>query len=172
MTSIRGFVQGMELEPEEEEKEQSAWCIVAMVRPEPAGDGAASRGARLFEPGAKVYCFPPVRGGAYESVKLIGIHRRTGKLMSAVLAASDLESWKAESVKDPEALQQISPPWDNSDVSRGVAEGIAAWKAGGPWPVAELREWNRLHAETVVGEGTLLTRLRNAVTRLFSRDAQ
>lgn len=162
----------MELEPVEEEKEQSAWCIVAKVRPEQGGDGAASRGARLFEPGAKAYCFPPVRGGAYESVKVVGAHRRTGKLTSTVVAARDLDSWKAETVKDPDVLQQISPPWDDSDVSRGVAEGIAAWKAGGPWPVAELREWNRLHAETVVGEGSLLTRLRNAVTKLFCRDAQ
>lgn len=171
VTSIRNFAQGMELELEEEEKERSVWCIVAAVRPEPAGDGATG-GARTFEPATKVYCFPPVRGGAYESVKVVGTNRRTGKLVSAIVAARDLESWKAEPVKDPDVLQQIAPPWDSSDVSRGVAEGIASWKAGGPWPVAELREWNRLHAETVVGEGTLLTRLRNAVTRLFCRDAE
>lgn len=165
---IRKIANVMELL---EENEDAVWCVVARVcgnhKSEPGG-----RGARLFESGATVYCFPPVRGGAYESVKVVGPDRRTGKLISAVIAASDLEEWRAEAIQDPQVLEQISPPWDASKVSRGVAEGIAAWKAGGPWPTVELRQWNRRHAEKVVGEGTVFKRLRSALARLFKRPEQ
>lgn len=157
----------MEIELEDQ-TERPIWCIAASIVANHQAD-TSGRGARLFEPGTKVYCFPPVRGGAYESVKVVGPNRRTGKLVSAVVPATDLEKWRAEPVKDAEVLQQIAPPWDASSVSQGVAEGIAAWKAGGPWPVKELREWNRLHAEKVVGGGSLLTRLRNALARFFGR---
>ena len=153
----------------EEEQPRGAWCLVAQVSDETAGADGVARGGRTFEPGARVYCFPPNRGGAYETVKVIGPHRRTGKLTAAVVAARELQDWKAEPVTEAQVLEQISPPWDSSEVSKGVAKGIADWKAGGQWPVAELREWNRKHAEKHVGEGTLITRLRNAVSKLLGR---
>ena len=88
-----------------------------------------------------------MRGGAFESVDVFGPHRKTGKLVSAVVAVNDLDRWKATLVAEPEVRERISPPWDSSHVSQGVAEGIVAWKAGGPWPVGELRVWNRSRAE-------------------------
>jgi len=153
-----------------EEEKPCAWCVVAQILEHGCGADGVTRGGRTFEPGAKVYCFPPNRGGAYETVKVIGPHRKTGKLTAAVVAARELQNWKAEPITDAQVLQQISPPWDSSDVSKGVATGIAAWKTGGHWPVAELRDWNRKHAEKHVGEGTLITRLRNAVTKLLGRE--
>lgn len=152
------------MELQETEKD-AAWCIVADVA---ANGTAANSAARSFEPGARVYCFPPNRGGAYESVKVIGPHCRTGKLVAATLPARELEKWKCESISSAEVLQQIAPPWDCSDVSRDVAEGIAAWKSSaGPWPAGPLREWNRRNAEKHVGPGTWLARLRSFIARLF-----
>lgn len=153
----------MELE-EEKQSAKTVWCIVATV-----GRDGSGGGARNFEPGTKVYCFPPMRGGAFESVKVVGPDRRSGKLVAAVMKAGDLENWKAESVVNAEVLQQIAPPWDSSDVSRGVAEGIAAWKAGGHWPILELRRWNRSRAETVVGEGSIFHRLWNLLLRVVGK---
>jgi len=141
----------------------SAWCLTATV---------GAQGTRAFQPGTTVYCFPPVRGGAYESVKVAGPHRRTGTIVTAVVAASDLETWKAESIVNTEVLAQISPPWDGSEISRGVAEGIVAWKAGGAWPAIELRKWNRQRAHRVVGEGNILSRFRNGILRLLGRQPQ
>lgn len=155
-----------------DEEKPTAWCIVAQISADGSGADELARGGRTFEPGAKVYCFPPNRGGAYETVKVIGPHRKSGKLTAAVVPARELNNWKAEPVTDSQVLQQISPPWDSSDVSKGVATGIAAWKTGGQWPVAELREWNRKHAEKHVGEGTLITRLLNAVNKLLGREQE
>jgi hypothetical protein len=154
----------------EEETPRGAWCIVAQISGDGQGVDSGTRGARTFEPGAKVYCFPPNRGGAYESVKVIGPHRKTGKLTAAVVPVQELANWKAEPVTEAQVLEQISPPWDSSDVSKGVAQGIAAWKSGGQWPVAELRQWNRKYAATHVGAGSLVSRLRSAVSRLLGRD--
>lgn len=169
LVTIRHSADLMELEGE---NDGVVWCLVATVSEDAAPVESASRGARTFEAGTKVYCFPPVRGGAYESVKVIGPQRKSGKLVSAVVAAADLANWKAEPVHNTEVLEQISPPWDSSDVSKGVAEGIAAWKAGGHWPTAELRQWNRRHAEKHIGEGTLFNRLRNSVARIFGRQEE
>jgi hypothetical protein len=140
---------------------KGVWCITAVV----AGEPGSSKGN--FDVGTTVYCLPPMRGGAFESVDVFGPHRKTGKLISAVVAVNDLDRWNAKLVSEPEVRERISPPWDSSHVSQGVAEGIVAWKAGGPWPVGELRVWNRSRAQKVVGEGSLLTRLKN---KLFGRD--
>jgi hypothetical protein len=156
----------MELELE---SESAVWCIVATLRGPSAGT-AGGRGACPFEAGSKLYCFPPMRSGAYESVKAIGPDPRSNKLVAAVVPASDLEKWQAEPVRSPQILRQIAPPWDASEVSRDLARGIAAWKSGGPWPAAELRKWNRLHAQTHVGVGSVFSRLRNAVTSLLGRE--
>jgi len=135
------------------------------------GDTAeGSTRAGELAPGSQVYCFPPMRGGAFESVEVIGPHRKTGKLTAAVISASDLNEWKAINVTDPQALEHISPPWDSSHVSRNVAEGIVAWKAGGSWPVNELRIWNRSRAEKVVGEGSIFARVRGKIMSLFGKE--
>jgi hypothetical protein len=152
---------------EDHETPKGVWCIVASIISNQQ-DGA-NRGGDL-EPGSTVYCFPPMRGGAFESVEVVGPNRKTGKLAASVIAASDLTAWKALNVTDPAVLEQISPPWDSSHVSQNVAEGIVAWKAGGPWPVNELRIWNRSRAEKVIGEGSLLTRLRGKIMSLFGKD--
>jgi hypothetical protein len=141
------------------------WCIVASVVDHDTGNRPGD-----LDPGAKVYCFPPMRGGAFESVEVIGPHRKTGKLAASVIAAANLTGWQALNVTDSNALQHIAPPWDSSHVSQRVAEGIVAWKAGGPWPVNELRIWNRSRAEKVFGEGSLLTRLRGKIMSLFGKE--
>jgi len=145
---------------------KSAWCIVATI-----GGGVNGRRAGAFDVGATVYCLPPMRGGAFESVEVIGPHRKNGKLTASVVAAADLDNWKAASVTDATVLEKIAPPWDSSQVSRSVAEGIVAWKsAGGAWPVNELRIWNRSRAEKVVVEGSLFSRIRAKIMGLFGRE--
>jgi len=142
------------------------WCIVAKVVD---SDDGSNRAGDL-QPGSNVYCFPPMRGGAFESVEVIGAHRKTGKLVDAVIAAADLTEWQALTVTEPLVLERISPPWDSSHVSQNVAEGIVAWKAGGHWPASDLRVWNRSRAERVVGEGSLFARLRGKFMGLFGKE--
>jgi len=137
------------------------WCITAVI----AGEPGSSRGS--FNAGQTVYCLPPMRGGAFESVDVIGRHRKSDKLVSAVVAVNDLDRWKSTIVADSDVREKISPPWDSSYISQGVADGIVAWKAGGAWPAGELRVWNRSRAQKVVGEGSLFTRLKN---KLFGKD--
>jgi len=159
------LMTSMEFDEGQQEKEKGAWCIVATI-----GGGVNGRRAGAFEVGATVYCLPPMRGGAFESVEVIGPHRKNGKLTASVVAAADLENWNAVNVTDPAALEKIAPPWDSSHVSRNVAEGIVAWKsAGGAWPVNELRIWNRSRAEKVVVEGSLFSRMLAKIKGMFGR---
>ena len=154
----------MELDTETERR--AIYCIVATFLPQ----AAETKGANAFESGAKVYCFPPNVAGAYESVKAIGPALRGGKLSEALVAARDLTGWRAEVVRDPDVIRQISPPWDASEVSRNVAKGVAAWKSGGPLPAAEIREWNRANATTQVGPDTLIGRVRGLIGRALGRE--
>ncbi|HLZ10793.1 MAG TPA: hypothetical protein VKT80_19565, partial [Chloroflexota bacterium] len=73
-------------------------------------------------------------------------------------------------ITEASALELISPPWDSSHVSQNVAEGIVGWKAGGQWPANDLRVWNRSRAERVVGEGSVLARLRGKIMGLFGKE--
>jgi hypothetical protein len=148
------------------DNERAVWCIVATFLPD-ANDGSR---AMPFEPGTQVYCFPPNISGAYESVKVIGPDKRSGKLSTVLVAARDLTSWRADAVRNREVIREISPPWDASSISRGVAKGVAAWKSGGPWPAAEIREWNRAHAQTQVGPDTLFGRVRGLISKALGRE--
>ena len=147
------------------DNERAVWCIVATFKPAPT-DGTRTA---TFEPGTKLYCFPPNVSGAYESIRVIGRERRGGKLGSALVAAHDLVDWRGEAVRNREVIREISPPWDASEVSRGVAKGVSAWKSGGEWPAAEIREWNRANAQTQVGPDTLLGRVRGMISKALGR---
>src|SRR5437899_4858469 len=74
-------------EPKEEPK--GAWCLVAKVVD---ADEDSIRAGDL-QPGSTVYCFPPMRGGAFESIEVIGPNRKTGKFVEAVISAADLTAW-------------------------------------------------------------------------------
>ena len=161
--TMRAIEKPMEMQDEKEPP--AAWCIVATFRPEQATD----RKGAPFDSGATVYCFPPNVSGAYETVKVIGADR-FGKFASGLVAARDLSDWAARPVHDPAVLPLITPPWDASQVSREVAEGIAAWKAGGPWPTLALRLWNRTHAQRQVGPDSLLGRVRQAIGKALGRE--
>src|SRR5258706_14012088 len=78
----RASLVPMELEAEQDEI-KGAWCIVATL-----GGGVNGRRAGAFDVGATVYCLPPMRGGAFESVEVIGPHRKNGKLTATVVAAA------------------------------------------------------------------------------------
>jgi hypothetical protein len=155
-----------DIEIETETERRAVYCIVATFLPQ----SADPKRANAFEAGSKVYCFPPSLAGAFESVKAIGPGMRGNKLSEALVAARDLTSWRAEVVRDPEVIRQISPPWDASEVSRNVARGVAEWKSGGSWPAAEIREWNRLRATTQVGPDTLLGRVRGLIGKALRRE--
>jgi hypothetical protein len=150
----------------ETNRSRAVWCVVAQV------SGESQDGTRAtFEPGTKVYCLPPVWGGGYERVKVVGPNRR-GKYVTATVAAKELDNWKAEPVADSEVLPLIAPPWDGTDVSRGVAQGLVTWKAGGHWPSLELRAWNRMNAERTVGGGTWGQRVKGFFSRVLGRESE
>jgi hypothetical protein len=156
---------------EKSERGSGIWCVAARVAPYPHMAAGAKPAPRPFEAGAVVYCFPPNVAGAYESVKVVGPSRRESKWISATLSAAELVDWRAQTTRDANLIAHLSPPWDATQISRDVAKGIAAWKQGGPCPTAELRLWNRSHAQTQTGPSTLLGRLRSAVSKILPREA-
>lgn len=151
---------------EESDQPRGVYCLVATYLPQ-AKD---ARSTPPYESGVTVYCFPPNLAGAYESVKVIGPAIRGGKLTESLVAAHDLTGWRAEAVRDRDVIRAISPPWDATEVSKNVAKGVAAWKAGGAWPAAEVREWNRANAQKQVGPDTLLGRVKGLLGKALGRE--
>jgi hypothetical protein len=143
---------------------KGAWCISARV----GGKGLAEEERRLgldnYEPGSKVYCFPPPRPDIESEMKVIGPRRRTGKYAIATVFAKHLIDWKADYVLDKNLIDQISPPWDEDAESHEVAERLCQWRDGsGEWPTLLLREWNRTRVQRTVGAGPWYKRAATAL---------
>lgn len=122
---------------------QSVWCVVANVRKETAygkDGGKVRRGSKHFAPGAKVYCFPPLWGDGYESIKVVGRHRKTHRYVTMVIESRYLENWRAELAYSPHVIRQFGGEWDGSKRSQGQAEQLASWKEHGSSETHHLRK--------------------------------
>ncbi len=109
--------------------EKFIWCLVAnvMARPRAAGDGAGRAGTRHFAPGAKLFCFPFIRGDGGGRIRVLGRHRDGGpRLLDMVVASRDLENWRAQKVYRPDVVAMMIDAWDDSDSRRELAEELAA----------------------------------------------
>jgi hypothetical protein len=103
----------------------SIWCIVANVirtlHPE-GPEGEMRLGTRLFAPGAKLYCFPPLWGDGGDRLKVLGRHRRGRKFVEAVIPAKLLTDWRPKQVFDPHVVEAMSTYWDDTEKSKALAE--------------------------------------------------
>ncbi|HZL34151.1 MAG TPA: hypothetical protein VFC78_02505 [Tepidisphaeraceae bacterium] len=133
---------------------KGVWCISARVSPKPAMDGERRLGIDAYEPGAKVFCFPPARPDPETEVKIIGPRKRTGKYAIATVLAKHLFDWRADYLLDRNLIPELSPPWDEDAESHDVADKLCQWREGiGEWPTQLLREWNRTRVQRTIGAG-------------------
>jgi hypothetical protein len=97
------------------------WCVVANVREEtPGGEGdrETRRGSKHFQPGAKVYCFPPLWGDGYQNVKVVGRHRGSHRYVTMVIDSQYLTNWRVELVYGPYVTREMKGYWDGTRKSR------------------------------------------------------
>ena len=103
------------------------WCVIANVSDRiPFGEESEIRqGARDFPAGGRVYCFPPLRGGGYENIKVIGRHRGSIHFVEMVLPSTCLVDCRAKLIYGPYLLDCLSGYWDGTEESRKIARELA-----------------------------------------------
>jgi len=141
-----------------DQKLPGCWTIAARVA-RPQADDERKIAAEHFGVGATVYCLPPARNDPEAELKVVGYTGRFHRLAHGVLLVRQLKHWHPEYVTDPRLTDELNPPWDGKDDSRAMASLICAWQEGGPWPAAELRDWNRTQAQRIRGHGGPIKRL-------------
>ena len=155
-------------ELEYEQRLKGVWCISARVAAKPALPDERRLGIDTFEPGTKVFCFPPTRPDADPEMKVVGPRKRSGKLATAMVFARHLTDWKADYALDRALIEILSPPWDEDFESHDVADQICHWREGvGDWPTTLLREWNRTRVQKTVGTGPWYKRAATVMKTLF-----
>ncbi len=86
-----------------EDTEDFLWCLVGNIADEiEFGENKELRkGNKQFRPGAKVYCFPPLWGDGYESIKVIGLPRKSKKLITIIIPSKHITNWRKQKVFNP-----------------------------------------------------------------------
>ncbi|MDB5354051.1 MAG: hypothetical protein JWN24_504 [Phycisphaerales bacterium] len=155
------------MELEHDTRIKGAWCFSARVTTKPADADEKRLGIDVFEPGSKVYCFPPARPEPSAEMKVIGFRRRSGKMTTETVFVRHLVDWRSEYVLDKDVREALSPPWDEDAESKDVAELVCEWhEHEGAWPSNQLREWNRSRVQKQVGAGPWYKRIMTAIKSL------
>ena len=124
----------------------SYWTAVAnVVQERRYGPGGTEtrRASEHFAPGAKVYTidwFP----GMCARVVVVGLHRKTKRMMTLVIAVELLENFKAKVCYVPAVMEQIQAHFLSDDINRldktfaeTLCEMLPTWKA------EELKKFSR-----------------------------
>ena len=80
------------------------WCVVANVvasRPYGPGGDQLRRGLRLLSGGAKVYVISGFGGDGWETLTVIGHHRKAGKYVTVHVPTEHLTNWRVKPVHSP-----------------------------------------------------------------------
>jgi hypothetical protein len=105
--------------------ERWVWCVVANISREPHGEGESGEmrlGTRMFAPGAKVYCYPIIWHDGGERLRVLGMHRGSKKLITAVIARKMLSNWRVKQVFAPKVIGAMQDCLDSSEEAREKAE--------------------------------------------------
>ncbi|MBN9120135.1 MAG: TIGR02996 domain-containing protein [Planctomycetes bacterium] len=111
------------------------WCFAGnVVEARPYGPGGAEtrRGTRLFKPNAKVYLAslrhaylllagPSTPAHRYETVRVVGRHRKSVDWIASVVRANLVTGWRVELVYQPGALARLKrEQWAGFRLPRGA----------------------------------------------------
>jgi len=65
------------------------------------------RGTKHFTPNTKVYCFPKYPGMAHESIEVMGVPRKSKKLITITIASNRIKNFRLKSVYKQAIIEQI-----------------------------------------------------------------
>ncbi len=125
---------------------ESYWTAVANVvlaRPVGAGGPPGRPASAHFAPGAKVYIidwFP----GTCSRVVIVGLHRRTKRMLKLVFAVELLENFRAQVCYVPAVIELIKTHFPAAELHRLNREFAEQLRDVLPvWKAAELRKFSR-----------------------------
>jgi hypothetical protein len=111
-----------------ENQAEPVWCVVANISNHilygPTHE--VTSGTKHFAAGTKVYCYPPLWGDGYESIKVIARHRGSKRYVEMIISAKALINCRAKLVYSPYLLDHLSGWWDETPKSRENAEALAS----------------------------------------------
>lgn len=94
------------------------WCLIgnAVNERDYVEGKELKRGTKHFRPGAKLYCFPPLWGDGYESIKVIGLPKKSKKRITVVMKSDLITNWRKQKVFDRFIIDTMieNKGWDYS----------------------------------------------------------
>jgi hypothetical protein len=93
------------------DKKESAdnyiWCLIGnVVEKHDYGEEHELRyGSKHFSAGAKVYCFPVQWGDGYENIRVIGRHRKSGRMVTIIMPSKHINNWQMKKVYEPHIIK-------------------------------------------------------------------
>jgi hypothetical protein len=106
----------------------SVWCLVASVAPSAnlaSPDPESRFVARYFATGSRVYCVPIVWGRPSCRLRVLGHNRVDGRLVSLIVDARYLTSWRVRLATDPAFVSRLGKYWNGNQTARSWAETLA-----------------------------------------------
>lgn len=87
------------------------------------------KGVKVFSAGTKVYCFPPLWGDGYESIKVIGKPKDSAKLITVIIAAKYVTNWRLQKVYNSYVVRTMlgNDGWEMKQESKTVIENMLKW---------------------------------------------
>jgi hypothetical protein len=78
------------------------------------------KGNKQFRPGAKVYCFPVLWGDGYDSIKVIGLPRKSKKMITIIIPSKHVTNWRKQKIYNPFVIKTMSENngWKNEPDSQ------------------------------------------------------
>lgn len=106
----------------------AVWCLVAEI-PQKTDPPHRTKSEALwlsrFQPGAMIYCFPPLWSNWWRKNRVIGRANDRSRIITAVIPTGCLVNWRAELITDTEVIEHFWDAWDGSESSRAKAVAMA-----------------------------------------------
>jgi len=85
------------------------WCLVGNIVGEHyAGTEKVIRyGTKRFSPNTKVYCFPILWGDGYDSIKVLGKHRKSKRNICLIMRSKFITNWRIQKVYNPNIIKEM-----------------------------------------------------------------
>jgi len=107
------------------------WCLVGniVVKQHTGEDGKIRYGTKHFSPKTKVYCFPIQWGDGYESIRVIGRHRKSKRSICIVMPSKLITNWRLQKVYNPHIIKTMRSKhgWTDRDDHRDTILQMLKW---------------------------------------------
>lgn len=106
---IKSLFNSTDQNTEMENSDESEFCIIGnIVDKHFYGElKEIRRGTKHFRPNAKVYCLPEYGGMAHEKMVVVGMHRKSKRLIKIAIPTKRIKDFRIKSVYKPRIIDYI-----------------------------------------------------------------